>query len=152
MLINLIPIKLIGGILLMGSMLFNSTLIDFNKKINEKHEQVKEELIDLIDDYESCEDRYINNLIENGEIEDELNQETLNEFKGEFLSIYVREIDYRGLDISERTIEYMRKELSKSRNYYESVSKISGESYVKRIIYDWMSKFKHIPVSDKEPI
>ena len=140
--IPVIPVVILGGALVMGS-LATSGVANINNYIQQKqqivNEQIQDELDEVIEDYEYCENIHFKNLVDEGEIEEELSQEEFEEIRDEFIYTYSREVDNR-VDISNKTLDYMKKQLDKDDQKYVERSELTGDSRTTLIVNEWLKK------------
>ena len=126
----------------MGS-LATSGVANINNYIQQKqqivNEQIQDELDEVIEDYEYCVDIHFKNLVHEGEIETELSQEEYEEIRDEFIYTYSREVDNR-VDISNKTLDYMKKQLDRDDQEYVERSHLTGDSRTTLIVNEWLRK------------
>ncbi len=108
---------LIGGLILMYSGIIN-IVVDIDKINQSKNEIIQEEIEELLDDFASYAENYIKQLAE--EYEDDITQEDIDDFMHEAIEnfSYNYENTHRWDGISEKTYNYMKKQLSKNDQKY----------------------------------
>lgn len=133
------------GVMIMCMLFMNSMTItvDYLNNINTNKankEIIKEEIEELIDDYKEYEKDFAKEWIQDNP-QDNYTQNDLNEIRHEALESYTNNQQYNNVDLSNTTIEFIRKNLTKEiQERISSFARISGYQPEDLIIYHYLNK------------